>query len=121
MFCTIQKPYLLILANLQISLDFSSTCISLNVKFSFPTKNLESFTHFLAFSIILYKELKNVGLFAQVTAYNKYCVTDVVERNLSQSQILKGIQDKNTVVPKDFFDDFRDEMMGYKGELGLML
>ena len=47
-------------------------------------------------------------------------MTGVVERNLSQSQILKGIQDKNAVVPKDFFDDFR-EIMGYKGELGLVL
>ena len=34
-------------------------------------------------------------------------MTGVVERNLSQSQILKGIQDKNTVMPKDFFDDFQ--------------
>ena len=34
-------------------------------------------------------------------------MTGVVERNLSQSQILKGIRDKNTVVPKDFFDDFQ--------------
>ena len=31
----------------------------------------------------------------------------VVEKNLSQSQILKGIQDKNTVVLKDFFDGFQ--------------
>ena len=29
--------------------DFSLTCISLNVKFSTPTKNLESFSNFLAF------------------------------------------------------------------------
>ena len=28
-------------------------------------------------------------------------------RHLPQSQILKGIQDKNTVVPKDFFYDFQ--------------
>ena len=48
-------------------------------------------------------------------------MTGVVERNLSQSQVLKGIQDKNTVVPKDFLMIFRDEMMGYKGELGLVL
>ena len=34
-------------------------------------------------------------------------MTGVVERNLSQSQILKGIQDKNAVVSKDFFDDFQ--------------
>ena len=48
-------------------------------------------------------------------------MTGVVERNLSQSQILKGIQDKNTVVPKDFLMVFRDEMMDYKGELRLLL
>ena len=29
------------------------------------------------------------------------------ENNLSQAQILKDIQDKNTVAPKDFFDDFQ--------------
>ena len=34
-------------------------------------------------------------------------MTGVVERNLSQSQILKGIQDKNIVVPKYFFDGFQ--------------
>ena len=34
-------------------------------------------------------------------------MTGVVERNLSQSQILKSIQGKNTIVPKDFFDDFK--------------
>ena len=28
-------------------------------------------------------------------------------RHLPKSQILKGIQDKNTVAPKDFFDDFQ--------------
>ena len=33
----------------------------------------------------------------------------VVERRLSQSQIFKGIQDKNTAVPKDFLMVFRDE------------
>ena len=33
-------------------------------------------------------------------------MTGVVERNLSLSQILEGIQDKNTIVPKDFSDDF---------------
>ena len=31
-------------------------------------------------------------------------MTGVVERNLLQSQILRGIQDKNTVVPEDFLD-----------------
>ena len=46
-------------------------------------------------------------------------MTRVVERSL---QFLKGIQDKNTVVPKDFFlKAFRDEMMDYKGELKLVL
>ena len=30
-------------------------------------------------------------------------MTGIVERNLSQSQILKGIQEKNAVVPKYFF------------------
>ena len=34
-------------------------------------------------------------------------MTGVVVRNLSQSQISKGIQDKNAVVPKDFFDGFQ--------------
>ena len=48
-----------------------------------------------------------MGLFDQATGQSHNCVTGVVERNLSQSQILKGIQDKNTVVPKDFFDDFQ--------------
>ena len=34
-------------------------------------------------------------------------MTSVVERNLLQSQVLKGIQDKNTIVPEDFFDGFQ--------------
>ena len=57
-----KKLYLPILANLQSNkrqrkkrydfrIDFSPTCISLNVKFSIPTKSLESFSHFLAFLI----------------------------------------------------------------------
>ena len=57
-----KKLYLSILANLQSNkrqrkkrydfrIDFSPTCISLNVKFSIPTKSLESFSHFLAFLI----------------------------------------------------------------------
>ena len=63
------------------------------------------FTFFsFSWSIILYEELKNVGLFGQVTGQSQNCVTGVVERNLSKLLILKGIQDKNTVVPKDFFD-----------------
>ena len=48
-------------------------------------------------------------------------MTGVVERNLSQSQILKDIQDKNTVVPKDFLMVSRDEIIDYKGELRLVL
>ena len=88
------------------------------MKFSNPIKNLKNFSHFfnLSSSIILYKELKNLGLFGQVTAWSKNCVTGVVDRNLSQSQILKGIQDKYMVVPKDFLMIFRDEMMGNKEE-----
>ena len=78
------------------------------MKFSIPTKISKVFHIFhLSWSIILYKELKNVGLFCQVTAKSKNCVTGVVERNLSQLQILKGIQDKNIVVPKDIFDYFQ--------------
>ena len=45
-------------------------------------------------------------------------MTGVAERSLSQ--ILKGIQDKNMVVPKDFMF-FRDEVMDYKVELKLVL
>ena len=45
----------------------------------------------------------------------------VVERRLSQSQIFKGIWDKNTAVPKDVLMVFRDEMMDYKRELKLVL
>ena len=48
-------------------------------------------------------------------------MTGVIERNLSQSQILKGIQDKNMIVLKDFLMVFRDEMTFYKGELRLVL
>ena len=67
-------------------------------------KSRKFFT-FLSFLInhLVQRAKKNVGLFGQVTALSKNCVTGVVERNLSQSQILKGIQDKNTVVPKRYF------------------
>ena len=41
-------------------------------------------------------------------------MTGVVERNLLLSPILEGIQDKNTIVPKDFLMVFRDEMIDYK-------
>ena len=62
MLCSVQEPYFLILANLQVLnhrrkkhfvflIDFSPTCISLNVKFSIPTRNLESFSLFLAFLV----------------------------------------------------------------------
>ena len=34
-------------------------------------------------------------------------MTGVVVKYLSQSQILKGIQEKNAVVPKYFFDGFQ--------------
>ena len=54
-----------------------------------------------------------MGLFGQVTGQN--CVTGVVEGNLSQSQILKGIQTKIPMVPKVFLMVFRDEMIDYKG------
>ena len=43
----------------------------------------------------MYKELKDVGLYGQVTAQSKNCAD------------IKDIQDKNTVAPKDFFDDFQ--------------
>ena len=48
-------------------------------------------------------------------------MTGVVERNLSHLQILKGIQDKNTILPKYFLMVFRDKMMDYKGGLKLVL
>ena len=48
-------------------------------------------------------------------------MTGVVERNLSQSQILKGIQEKNAIVPNIFLMVFRDEMMDYKRKLRLVL
>ena len=62
MFCSVQEPYFLIFACLQVlndrrekrydfPIDLSPTCTSLNVKFSIPTKNLESFSHFLPFLI----------------------------------------------------------------------
>ena len=39
-------------------------------------------------------------------------MTGVVKRSFSQSQILKGIQDKTIAGPKYLFDGFR-----YKGEV----
>ena len=55
-----------------------------------------------------------------MTGQSQNCVTGVAERNLSQSQILKGIQDKSTECPKIFFMVSTDEMMDYKGELRLV-
>ena len=48
-------------------------------------------------------------------------MTGVVDRNLSLSKILKGIQGKNTIVTNDFLMIFRDKMMGYKVESRLAL
>ena len=48
-------------------------------------------------------------------------MTGVVKRNLSQSQILKGIQEKNSVIPKYFLMVLSDEMIDYKGDLRLVL
>ena len=59
-----------------------------------------------------------------MTAKSQNCVTGVVEISLSLSQISKGIQDKTTTVPKDFFDGhqlIRVELIDYKGELILVL
>ena len=61
-FCFVQEPYFLIFTCLQVlndrrekrydfPIDFSPTWTSLNVKFTIPTKNLESFSHFLPFLI----------------------------------------------------------------------
>ena len=52
----------------------------------------------------MHEELKNVGIFGHCLQPE---LRDRWQRNLSQLQILKGIQDKNTVVPKDFFDGFQ--------------
>ena len=57
--------------------------------------------------MILYKKLKKLRLFGQVTTESQNCVTGEVERSLSQSQIFRGIQGKNSVVLKDSFDDFQ--------------
>ena len=92
------------------------------MKFSISTKILESYSHFLAFLIN--------HLVQRVIKFRVICSNDrlepelcdsVVKRSLSQSQILKGIQDKNTAVPRFFLMSFRDEMMSYKGEFKLVL
>ena len=74
-----------------------------------PYEKSRKFFTFFSFlwSILLYEELKNVGSFSQVTGWSQNCVTGVVVKYLSQSQILKGIQEKNAVVPKYFFDGFQ--------------
>ena len=48
-------------------------------------------------------------------------MTGVFVKYLSQSQILKGIQEKNAIVPNIFLMVFRDEMMDYKRKLRLVL
>ena len=81
MFFAVQKPYFLILANLQSNkrqkrekLRFSHRFfvhmhLSKREIFHSYKKNSKVFHIFyLSWSIILYKELKNVGLFCQVTA-----------------------------------------------------
>ena len=60
MFCSVQEPYFLIFACLQVlsdrrekryhfPIDFSPTCTSLNVKFSIPTKKSRKFFTFFTF------------------------------------------------------------------------
>ena len=109
-------PYFLILANLQSNKRQKKETLRFSHRF-FAYMHLfqreifhsyiksRKFFTFLSFLInhLVQRAKKNVGLFGQVTALSKNCVTGVVERNLSQSQILKGIQDKNTVVPKRYF------------------
>ena len=58
MLCAVQKPYLLILVNLQSNkrhkkdtLRFPIDFSPITVKFPIPTKNIESLSHFLAFLI----------------------------------------------------------------------
>ena len=79
MFCAVQKPYLLILANLQSNKRLKKETLQFSLPFFVymhlskrqifdSYKILESFSHFhLSRSIMLYKELGNVGLFSQVT------------------------------------------------------
>ena len=80
MLCAVQKPYLLIIANLRSNkrqkketLRFSNrffAYIHLSKREIFHSyEKLEVFHIFhLSWSIILYKEPKNVGLFGQATA-----------------------------------------------------
>ena len=120
MFCSVQEPLSPILANLQSNKRHKKKTLRFSHRFfaymhlskceifhSYE-KSRKFFTFFsFLWSIILYEELKNVGSFGQVTSESQNCVTGVIERNLSQSQILKGIQEKNSVVPKYFFDGFK--------------
>ena len=83
MFCAVQKPYLLILANLQSNKRLKKEMLLDKILYSifllhaslwtcnFPfLQKISNVVHIfrLSWSIILYKELKNVGLFCQVTA-----------------------------------------------------
>ena len=128
MFCSVQKPYLLILANLQSNKRLKRETLRFSRQFFaymhlskreiyHAYKKLESFSGF--FSSL--DQSSCISLFGQVTAWSQNCMTGVVERSLSQSQILKNIQDKNTVVPREFLMVFGDEIMTYKGELRLVL
>ena len=82
MFCAVQKPYLLILANLQSNKQLKKETLRFSLRF------------------VAYMHLSKGKI-------SHFPFPIIVERNLSQSQILKGIQDKNTVAPKDFFGDFQ--------------
>ena len=80
MFCAVQKPYLLILANLQSNKRHKKETLRFSYRFFaymhlskreifHSYEKLEVFHIFhLSWSIILYKEPKNVGLFGQATA-----------------------------------------------------
>ena len=103
MYCAVQQPCLLILANLQINKRQKKEKLRFNrIFFAYmhPSKR-ESFPSY--------------KIFGQVTAKSQNYVTGVVEGSLLsllQSQIFEGIRDKNSVVPKHFFwMVFRDEIM----------
>ena len=66
----------------------------------------------LSWSIILYEELKNVGLFdrQEQELRDRYSW----EKPVTMTDF-KRHQDKNTVAAKDFLMIFRDEIVGYKG------
>ena len=86
MFCAVQKPHLLILANLQSNKRQNKETIRFSHRF-FAYMHLskrkifhsyiKSFHIFyLSWSIILNKELKNVGLFGQVSGEKLVTVAD---------------------------------------------